>query len=180
MKKLFLTAALMITMIIGAKAQSSFDKFYDKYAGQEGFTSVNISKDMFEMFKTMAQSKDADAKHMGKVIDELTGLKLVTLKNDSVAPAKANAFYSEASALFPAGSYKELMTVNDGGNNIRFLTKQGGPGKISEMIMLLRGKTETMVLALTGNIDLADVSEISKSMNLPGMDKLKKANPDGK
>ncbi len=174
MKKIMLIIAMVTFMIAGAKAQSPFDKFYEKYAGQDGFTSVNISKDMFQMFQSMAESgKDAETKEMGKVIDQLTGLKMVSCQLDSVKPGRAATFYSEAAGLFPGAVYKELMTVNDGGNNIRFLTKQDGPGKISEMVMLLRGKEEAMVLSMTGHIDLANISKLSKSMNIPGMENLK-------
>lgn len=176
MKKIMMTIAMVTCMYLGLQAQSPFDKFYEKYAGKEGYTSVNISKEMFQMFKSMSEQNttDAEAKEMEKIVDQLTGLRIVTFKGDSTAPAKTAAFYNEAADLFPGSVYKELMTVNDDGNNIRFLTKQAAGGKISEMIMLLRGKSETMVMSLTGNIDLATVSKLSKKMDIPGMDKLQK------
>jgi nicotinate-nucleotide pyrophosphorylase len=132
---------------------------------------------MFQMFQSMASQEDkAEAKEMQEMIDQLNGLKIVVLKTDSTTPAKAASFYSEAVALFPSATYKEIMTVNESGNDIKFLTKQASPGKISEMVMLMRGKTETIVMSLTGNIDLATVSKLSKTVNVPGMDKLKEVN----
>ena len=66
------------------------------------------------------------------------------------------------------------MTVNDGGSNVRFLTKQDGNGKITEMVMMAKGKEEMVILDMTGLIDLSTISKISKSMNIHGMENLQK------
>jgi hypothetical protein len=176
MKKyaLIIIAVACIGIPFMANAQSPLDKFFEKYAGQDGYTTVNISKDMFQMFAGMGDPKDTSNREMKKALEQLSGMKVLTCKVDSLKPAKANAFYNEASALFPASSYKELMTVNDDGQNIRFLTKQDGGNKISEMVMLMKGKQEVVVLGLQGTIDLSTISKISKSMNIHGMENLQK------
>jgi hypothetical protein len=166
------TAFISVPLLMSA--QSPVDKFFEKYAGQDGYTTVNISKDMFEMFASMGDANDTSSLEMKKMMDQLSGLKVLTSKVDSLKPAKANAFYNEAAALFPSSSYKELMTVNDDGENIKFLTKQSSPGKISEMVMLMKGKHEVVVMSLTGNIDLSTVSKLSKTMNIHGMEGLQK------
>jgi hypothetical protein len=176
MKKLMLSfvVASLILFAASTKAQTPLDKVYDKYAGEDGFTAVNISKEMFQMFQSMGSDKsDADAKEMKKMMEQLNGLKVLTCDADSAKPGKSQAFYNEVSALYPAAVYKELMTVNDEGNNIRFLTKQDAAGKISEMVMLMKGKTESVVMSLTGLIDLATVSKLSKTLNIHGMENLK-------
>jgi hypothetical protein len=177
MKTLKLTAAIAAFLILSsfANAQSPFDKFYEKYSTQEGYTSVNITKELFQMFSSMGDSKsDTGAREMKKMMDQINGMKVLTCKSDSVKPGKALVFYNEAVSIFNVPAYKELMTVNEGGSNIRFLTKQDGKGKVTEMVMIAKEKDEIVVLSLTGLIDLASLSKISKSMNLPGMDKLQK------
>jgi hypothetical protein len=176
---LIVTAFFAISSL--AKAQGTFDKFYDKYATQDGYTSVNISKDLFQMFASMGDDKkDTGAMEMKKMMNQLNGLKVLSCKPDSMKPGKAAIFYNEATALFNNPAYKELMVVNDGGNNIRFLTKSDGKGKISEMVMLVKGKDEMVVLDMTGIIDLATVSKLSKSMNIHGMENLQKMHQNHK
>lgn len=179
MKRIMLVVA--ITTILGfssfSYAQSSFDKVYEKYAGVEGYTAVNISKDMFQMFQSLGNDSDPDAKEIKKVISQLSGLKVLSCNSDSLKPQKAQVFYNEVVALYPASVYKELMTINDGGENVRFLTKQDGAGRINELVMLLKGKHEATVLTLTGNIDLSTISKLSKSMNIHGMEDLGKLKP---
>jgi hypothetical protein len=41
------------------------------------------------------------------------------------------------------------------------------------MVMMAKGKDEIVILDMTGLIDLATISRISKTMNIHGMDKLK-------
>jgi hypothetical protein len=72
------------------------------------------------------------------------------------------------------------MTVNEGRENFRFLTRQDASGKIQEMVMLMKGKHEVMVLSLTGIIDLSGISKLSKGMNIHGMENLEKMKEDKK
>jgi hypothetical protein len=157
-------------------AQSPIDKVFEKYAGQDGFTTVNISKEMFQMLMQMGQgdSKDTNMVEMKKMMEQLTGLKVLTYTFDSAKIVKAVSVYNEFAGVFPASSYKELMTINEGRQNVKFMTKQDGAGRINEMVMLMKDKTEVAVLSLTGVIDLSTVSRLSKGMNIHGMENLKK------
>lgn len=177
MKKLKLTILFATFLVLSSftNAQSPFDKFYEKYSTQEGYTSVNISKELFQMFASMGNDKnDTSAREMKKVMDQLNGLKVLSCKPDSMKPGKAAIFFNEATAIFNVPAYKELMTVNDDGQNFRFLTKQDGKGKVTELVMMAKGKDEMVVLDMTGSIDMASISKISKSMNIHGMENLQK------
>jgi hypothetical protein len=136
---------------------------------------------MFQMFgQMMNDAKDTSAMEMKKMMNLLNGLKLLTYSIDSTQMVKAVAVYNEFAGLFPASTYKELMTVNEGRENFRFLTRQDASGKIQEMVMLMKGKHEVMVLSLTGIIDLSGISKLSKGMNIHGMENLEKMKEDKK
>ena len=92
--KMTLILAFFLTITFVANAQSPFDKFYEKYATQEGYTSVNISKDLFQMFANIGDQKDTSAREMKKVMDQLNGLKVLSCKPDSLKPGKATAFFN--------------------------------------------------------------------------------------
>jgi hypothetical protein len=178
MKKLmlFLTCVVFLVVPLLTNAQSPIDKVFEKYAGQDGFTTVNISKEMFQMLMQMGQgdSKDTNMVEMKKMMEQLTALKVLTFSFDSSKIVKAVSVYNEFAGVFPASAYKELMAINEGRQNVKFLTKQDAAGKINEMVMLMKDKTEVAVLSLTGVIDLSTVSKLSKGMNIHGMENLKK------
>jgi hypothetical protein len=185
MKKLLLTIVAMafVAVPVLVKAQSPIDKVFEKYATQDGFTSVNISREMFQMLMQIGQgdSKDTSMVEIKKMMEQLTGLKVLTFAFDSTKIVKAVSVYNEFAGVFPASTYKELMTINEGRQNIKFMTRQDASGKINEMVMLMKDKTEVAVLSLTGNIDLSTVSKLSKGMNIHGMEGLKKmGNPHHK
>jgi len=155
-------------------AQGTLDKVFEKYAGQERFTTVNVSKEMFQMFGQMIEQKDTSMTELKEVMNLLTGLKVITYTIDASDYAKAVSIYNEFTGLYPAKDYKELLTVNEGRENFRFLTKQDASGKISEMVMLGKGKDEVMVLSLTGIIDLSKIQCLSRGIGVKGMEGLKK------
>ncbi|MEI7499147.1 MAG: DUF4252 domain-containing protein [Bacteroidota bacterium] len=178
MKKFMLSLVCVAFMMVPflLNAQSPIDKVFEKYASQDGFTSVNISKEMFQMLMQMGQGekKDTSMVEIKKMMEQLTGLKVLTFTFDSTKMVKAVSVYNEFAGVFPANQYKELMTVNEGRKNIKFMTKQDANGKINEMVMLMKDKTEVAVLSLTGSIDLSTVSKLSKGMNIHGMEGLNK------
>jgi hypothetical protein len=171
-----LAIVLLLFAPVLLTAQSPADKIFEKYAGQEGFTTVNISKEMFQMLQQMGSgnAKDTNMVEMKKMMDQLNGLKVLTFSFDSTKISKAVGIYNEFAGAFPASSYKELMTINEGREYVKFMTRQDGSGKISEMVMLMKDKTEVALLSLTGTIDLSTVSKLSKNMNIHGMENLQK------
>jgi hypothetical protein len=178
MKKMIFSLLMVafVAISMNLNAQSPIDKVFDKYASQDGFTTVNITKELFQMMMQMAQGevKDTNMAEMKKMMEQLTGLKVLTYAFDSTKIVKAVAIYNEFAGVFPPNTYKELMTLNEGRQNIKFMTKQDNAGKISEMVMLMKDKDEVAVMSLTGNIDLTTISKLSKGMNIKGMEGLHK------
>ncbi|MBK5278811.1 MAG: DUF4252 domain-containing protein, partial [Bacteroidia bacterium] len=79
--------------------------------------------------------------------------------------------YKEAMSMIPVKEYEELMTVRDKDKDMKFFIKESA-GKISELVMVMGGNEEFMVLTLFGEIDLKQVSRIGKKMNVDGLENL--------
>ena len=166
---LVFAAFLAIPLLLNA--QSPLDKIFNKYSGQDKFTTVSISKEMFTQILAMAVSQnDSASREMKGIMDKLTGLKVITYDIDTMDYSKAVSIYNEWAGIFPPSTYKELMAVTEGRDNYKFMTKQDADGKISEMVMLMKGRKELVVISLTGVIDMSNVSKISRSMGIHGME----------
>jgi hypothetical protein len=166
---LVFAAFLAIPLLLNA--QSPLDKIFNKYSGQDKFTTVSISKEMFTQILSMAVSQnDSASREMKGIMDKLTGLKVITYDIDTMDYSKAVSIYNEWAGIFPPSTYKELMAVTEGRDNYKFMTKQDADGKISEMVMLMKGRKELVVISLTGIIDMSNVSKISRSMGIHGME----------
>lgn len=173
MKNLILTIALLI-VLNGAFGQDAISKFFSKYENDESFSQVTVSSKMFGLFTNMDAETQED-KEILDAISKLKGLRIIG-KEDT---RNARELYKEAFTLIPIKQYEELMSVRDKDRDMKFLIKENG-GKISEMIMVLGGTTQFMVMSLYGEIDLKQVSRIGKKMNVSGLEHLHNLNKDDK
>ena len=167
MKKIIIVALMMIT-VNGVFAQDAISKFFSKYQDDESFTQVTVSSKMFSLFTNMDVDSKED-KEVLEAISKLKGLRILGKENTS----DARKLYKEAFALIPTKEFEELMTVRDKDQDFKFLIKETG-GKISELVMIMGGTDDFMLMSLYGEIDLKQVSHLGKKMNVGGLDKLEK------
>ena len=159
--------------LLSVSGQTAIDDLYKKYAGKTGFTSINISPEMFSMLSAMDMSdsseKDKEAQH---VIEELTGLKMLVFEPKE--GETNDAFMKEIRSLAGSPGYSELMSVNEGDEIVKFLAKKGEDGKISELLMIVLEESEAVVMSMTGHLDMKSISQISKSLDIEGLENLEK------
>ena len=165
-------------MSVMANAQSdAIVKFFSKYQNDESFSQVNISGKMFSMMANL-DGNTPEEKTMISAISKIKGLKI--LKKDETRISRE--LYKEAMAMIPSGEFEELMTIRDKDKDMKFFTKESG-GKISELVMVMGGNDEFLVMTLFGEIDLKEMGKIGRSVNIDGLqnlDKLKDKHKDEK
>src|SRR5690606_41472042 len=83
----------------------------------------------------------------------------------------ARDLYREAFALLPNNDYEQLMWVRDDHKDRKFMLRENGD-KISELLMVVGGPDEFMVLSVFGEIDLKQISRIGRKLNVSGLEKL--------
>ncbi len=171
MKKIIITVvvALVSNVFFG---QAAFDKF----DGQDDVTSVIVNKKMFElMSKVKVDASDKESQEYLKLIRKLDNLKVFTTTSVRVtAEMKATA-----DKYIKTAGLEELMRVNNNGKNIRILVKSGATdSQIKELLMFVEGgnkDNQTVLMSLTGNFDLNEISVLTDKMRIPGGDDLKRA-----
>lgn len=169
MKKVMVGVVMMVLLSVAAQAQNDvIAKFFNKYDGDESFSKVSISGKMFSMMANIDGNTE-DEKAMTSAISKIKGLKI--LKKDDARNSRE--LYKEALSMVPAGQFEELMTVRDKDKDMKFFTKESG-GKISELVMVLGGNEEFLVMSLFGEIDLKEMGKIGKSVNIDGLQNLDK------
>lgn len=164
MKK-FSVVIVLMTVFTAANAQDVISKFFSKYQSDETFTNVNISSKMFGLF-TQMDAETPEDKAVLEAISKLKGLKILA-KEDA---RNSRELYKEALGLVPK-NFEELMSVRDKDKDMKFLIQENG-GKISEMLMIMGGEGEFMIMSLFGEIDLKQISRIGSKMNIKGLENL--------
>lgn len=170
MKKLIITAVLILVSS-PFFAQSAFDKF----DGQDDVTSIVVNKKMFElMSKVKVDASDKETQQYLNLIKKLDNLKVFTTKSTRVE----NDMKLTADKYIKTAGLEELMRVNENGRNIKILVKSGASDtQVKELLMFIEGvkSEDTVLMSLTGNFDLNEISVLTDKMRIPGGDDLKRA-----
>lgn len=172
MKKYILLFAFSLFTIIG-KAQTVFDK----YDGLDNVTSIVVNKKMFElMSKVKMEASDKDAQKYLNLIKKLEHLRVFkTTGTKTTADMRVNVDKYVGSAAL-----SELMRVNENGRNAKIFVKSAGNnGQVQELLMFIEGSgakgNETILMSLTGDFSLSEISLLTERMKIPGGEVLDKA-----
>lgn len=168
MKKVMIVAVMMMMGGAALAQGDAISKFFTKYQNDDSFSQVTVSSKMFSLFTNM----EVDNKEDQEVLDAISKLKgLRILAKEQTRDSRE--LYKEAMSMIPTKEYEELMAVRDKDKDMKFFIKESG-GKISELVMVMGGNEEFMVLSLFGEIDLKQVSKIGQKMNVDGLENLEK------
>ena len=160
MKKLILIVAILLPLAVLAQ-ETPVDKLFDKYANQKGFTTVNISGKLLGFAAQIETGDEAT----GKMLSSLTGIRVLSVEDDELN--KSLDFYEELNkeGFFKDNDFEVLMEVTEENEIVRFLAKDAGNGKISDLLLVVGGDDNALI-SISGIIDPANIGKITKAMNV--------------
>jgi len=169
MKKYILILLIAFVPVAGF-SQSLFDKYEDL----DDVTSVIVSQKAFELLAKMdVEVDDPEAQDFMDIATSVKSLKVFTTDNESIGADMKTS----VNRYLKKSSLTELMRVKDKDANVKFYIKEGKDSDhVSELLMFVTDlkeveadgrKFETVLLSLTGDIDLNKISSLTNKMNLP-------------
>lgn len=170
MKKIII---LLVTLLpILAFSQTTFDKYEDN----DKVKSLIVNEKMFElMSKVKVDPKDKEMQQYLTLLKKLDKLKVFTTSDNKLA----SEMKTSVSIYLKSNPLEELMRMNDEGKNIKIYVKNTSNSSIvKELLMFMEGDSKnnpTVILSLTGEFNLDEISLLTEKMNLPGSNDLKKA-----
>lgn len=172
---IFLMALMLLPLT------SMAQDIFTKYAENPEVTYVSIKPKMFQMLAKMdINTDDPEAQEYLKMVNSITSFKVITTGNKGISTDLIQWVQSRKSSL------EELMVVKDDGVNMTFYIKEGRDADhVSEFLMFVDGlgaitkeadiemngkkrEFETVVVSLTGDIDLNQISKLTQKMNIQG------------
>ncbi len=170
MKKIVLT----LIVLIGATtlySQDAIDTYFSQYVDSEEYTKISISGKMFELF-THLEVEDENDQELLETIANIEGMRMLVNDGSENANTDGKSLYKNAIKK-PSGAYEVLMTVEDGEEDLTFFIKESN-GIIAELLLIGGGEKEFFVMSLVGDIDLKQISKLSRSLDIDGMEHLNK------
>ena len=168
-KRIFLAIVLLFGFIGFVSAQTSdVDNLFDKYSGKDGFTTIDVAQGLFELLAGI-DAEDEEFEDFQKAISGIEKLRLIAFEGEN--HNEKEKFYKDIMTNVPFKQYNELMVVKESDADIRFYGKSEG-SVISELLMVVDGKDEAVLMCLTGNIDLNHVAKLARTMDIHGLEHL--------
>lgn len=165
----------IVLLMLAALPLSGFSQsLFDKYEDLDEVTSVVVNKSMFNLLsKIEVEVDDKEAQDFMDIAKSVSSLKVFTTEDKGIsADMKASV-----GKYLKTASLEELMRIKDKDANVKFYIKTGKDADhVSELLMFVTGikdveangrKFETVLLSLTGDIDLNKINSLTKKMNLP-------------
>ncbi len=160
MKKLIIILAVLLPMAVLAQ-KNPVDKLFEKYANQKGFTTVNISGKLLG-FASEIDTGDPATKEM---LSNLSGIRILTVEDNELN--KEIDFYREleADGFFKNNDFEVLMEVTEDDEVVRFLAKDAGNGKLSDLLLVVGGDDNALI-SISGMIDPQQIGKITKALDI--------------
>lgn len=168
---------LTVVLLVAVLPSLGFSQsIFDKYEDMDNVGSVIVNKGMIDLVsKIGALDDDAEAREFVEVAKGLQGVKVFMTEDEGVSldMSKTVKQYLKSSKL------EELMRVKDKDVNVKFYVKNGkNENHVTELLMFVSGmenveighngrKLETVLVSLTGDIDLNKIGSLTNKMDLP-------------
>jgi len=167
MKKIILTIAVVLISFANYAQSSIFDKFED----MDGVSSVIVNKEAFKMLAKF-QGGGAEGQEYIDMVQNLNTFKVFTTEKPEISAQMTTVMKQ----YLTSAKLTEMMRVKDEGTNVKIYIKQGKDADhVSELLMFVNGvgkymkdsdspiKAETVILSLTGDIDLNKISKLTET-----------------
>lgn len=179
MKKLVIVLAIVLAPVMSFAQGGMFDKYED----MEEVASIIVNSKMFQMLATIdVDMDDPEAQAYFDMVKKIDNFKVMTTGDESIS---AN-MKADVNRYLKNSNLEELMRIKDGDQNVKFYVREGKDANhVKELLMFITGlkemtkdnnisingknrEFETVVLSLTGDIDLRQVSKMTQKMDIKG------------
>lgn len=172
MKKIFIIFALAFSHFFMVSGQSDkFDRLFEKYQEVEGVTSIKIAKPMFSMLSSL-NIDDSQLDQIKPLLSKINGLKILITENPEKANSKEGIqvqthlaqLNKDVASYLKTLNYNEIMSVNNSGAKIKFLSAEAKDGILDDLLLSIDGgKGENILVMLDGKLSMDDVNKIINS-----------------
>lgn len=161
MKKIALLLPLLaLTLLVNAQ-RSQIDDLFDKYYGKEGFTTVLVNQEMFEVISNM----EKETGELEGVLGKIKRIRVIA-QDDECTETEGINFMEEIKGM-EFDEYKELVVVKESDQEVLVLAKEED-GKLAELLVLVGGEDNVLV-SIEGRFTMEDLEALS---DLEGLDEL--------
>jgi hypothetical protein len=166
---IFAFLALLLPFLSGAQS-------FDKYENMKEVDAVVITSKMFKLLtKIDLKADDPETQAYIDLIENLQEMKVFSATQEKVRKQMA----LDVTSYLKTTSLEELMSVSENGKKVKFYYKPGkNDNYVQQLFMYMEGQEKnkpiSVILNITGEINLQQVSKLAKDFKIPGGEELEK------
>ncbi|MGB3591068.1 MAG: DUF4252 domain-containing protein [Nonlabens sp.] len=178
MKKLLYTAVFLATIGMGT-AQN-----LNSLASLDNMSETVVTDEMFKLIAMIdVDSEDPEFREMKTIVDNLKELRIYMTDN----PASGKKMKTIVDSYISKNNLVKLMHVKEDDQMFTFHMRKGSSDqKVRDLVMFIDGgisdkvkgtplDSESIFLIISGDIDMNQISKITKQLNTPGQKQIEKA-----
>ncbi|MBL4940020.1 MAG: DUF4252 domain-containing protein [Lutibacter sp.] len=163
MKKIILLIAITILPFTIYAQTSMFDKFEE----MDDVTTIVVTKEAFKLLAQFKSGGEEGAEYFD-MVKGLNSFRVFTTESVDIS----NQMNAVVSKYLKSAKLVELMRVKDKDTKVKIYIRQGkDESHVSELLMYVSGigkyenefKAESVILSLTGDIDLKKISKLTEA-----------------
>lgn len=165
---------ILIAVLFAAPVfpQEMFEQLTDNYADQEGFSATKITNDMFDLYlRKKNVEKDSPVYETLKKLDNILVASQSSFGEEE--EVDISEIHSEILDYYNQEEYTLFKTEKQMGEDVKVYLKKENE-KISSLALVTASGSSVNLVEMNGDIDLARLSELSKALNLQGLENLYK------
>lgn len=148
---------------------------FDEVGNLKHVSETRVTGAMFKMIASF-DSDDPEFEELMKTVGNLKDLRIYTT-SDKTSALKMKSI---ANSFINKNKMELLMSVKEDGQNFALhMLKGNTESKIRELLMFIddtdNNKDESVLMVLSGDLDMKQISKITKSLDIPGQKQIEKA-----
>lgn len=163
MKNIILLIAIGLMPLFSMAQNPNVKAFYDKYMGHENVTNVSLQGWVLKMAANFTDDENGE-----KLLQKITKLRVMVMEEQNLV--SKNDYQSLVKSI-QKDRFEKLMEIRDGVEKIDFFIQEDGD-EISNLLMLINGDDEFILVSLEGNLKFSDLKELN--FEIDGGDQFKK------
>ncbi|WP_372932744.1 DUF4252 domain-containing protein [Mariniphaga sediminis] len=185
MKRIIFILLIAVIAVAGRAQTGLFEELTEKFSDKDGFSASQISSDMFDLYLKKKNIDETSPVHKAlKNLDNIlvlsqshlpmvTGTKKGEKENDDT-----KMVHKTILDYYKKNGFSLFKTEKQMGEDVKVFLKKN-QDKIESLALVTNSSVSTNLVELRGDIDLSTVSELSRELNLRGLENLYKINNGG-
>ena len=151
MRNLLLVGLLAILPMVATAQSKHITQFFNQYKTHEEVSRVNLGGFVVRLMGNFVDDDDAR-----KIIRKVSHLRVLSIDDPTIVSADA---YTTLVKGIKSDRFEELIQMREGEQRIEFFLREKGE-RITDVLMLLRGKDEFLLLSLEGAFKFSDLKDL--------------------